>query len=687
MAIGKLEVFNVESDSWSTYVERLEQYFVVNETKEEHKVPTLITVMGNQAYELLVTLCTPDKPASKKFAELVKVMSGHLQPKPSLLAERYRFRNRKQKTGESVADFVAELKKLAKHCVFGTQLTESLRDQLVCGLCDETIRQRLFTEDNISFDRALQVAVAMEAAQTNAAAVVEGRAKGLEGSPSTSSGCHAVSEQSWRGRRAMTSYRATNNKETRPGNSAPQPSGSRRQDQAPRGWRRNEQTAPRTSSGPECSVCGRPHDSSSCKFANYVCRVCNQPGHLKKMCPRYREVFAEGLGRYTGGEVSLRVREGARPVFLRARPLAYALREPVERALEQLERDGVITPVDSSDWATPIVPVVKTDGTIRELHVGHLGIVKMKAVARSYVWWPGIDADIEACCAGCHTCAAEAPAPPRAPVMPWEYPGEVVSDNGPPFTSREVDTFMRYYGITHTFTPAYHPASNGAAETAVKLCKRALKKAVRDQVDVEEALQEYLMAYRNTPHSTTGQTPAMLLQKRALRCRLDMLRPGRGLEQRVEAAQERQVQQAGGTDRAFRIGDLVWFRDYSSGEKWLKGKVDSLIGSRTVLVVKENDLSTRFKRHVDQVRARSPVSALAWPGPMDHPGITQPPIPPVPPSVQRPRRNLPPVDHYVAVYPNTSLTPPIPTIFRIFGLSLGTSMVEFWLRSGIHVTS
>ncbi|XP_063616234.1 uncharacterized protein LOC134796931 [Cydia splendana] len=256
MAIGKLEVFNVESDSWSTYVERLEQYFVVNETKEEHKVPTLITVMGNQAYELLVTLCTPDKPASKKFADLVKVMSGHLQPKPSLLAERYRFRNRKQKTGESVADFVADLKKLAKHCVFGTQLTENLRDQLVCGLCDETIRQRLFTEDNIAFDRALQVAVAMEAAQTNAAAVVEGRAKGLEGSPSTSSGCHAVSAQSWRGRRAMTSYRATNNKETRPpGNSAAQPLGSRRQDQAPRDWRRTEQTTPRTSSGPECSVC------------------------------------------------------------------------------------------------------------------------------------------------------------------------------------------------------------------------------------------------------------------------------------------------------------------------------------------------------------------------------------------------------------------------------------------------
>lgn len=63
--------------------------------------------------------------------------------------------------------------------------------------------------------------------------------------------------------------------------------------------------------------------------------------------------------------MSLRVRPDARPVFLRARPLAYALCEPVERALDQLVRDGIITPVETSDWATPIVPVVKKDGTIR----------------------------------------------------------------------------------------------------------------------------------------------------------------------------------------------------------------------------------------------------------------------------------------------------------------------------------
>lgn len=76
MSVGKIGTFQVESDNWALYAERLEQYFLVNNIKEELKVPTLITVMGGAGYELLVTLCTPDKPSSKKFVDLVKVMGS-----------------------------------------------------------------------------------------------------------------------------------------------------------------------------------------------------------------------------------------------------------------------------------------------------------------------------------------------------------------------------------------------------------------------------------------------------------------------------------------------------------------------------------------------------------------------------------------------------------------------------------
>ncbi|XP_072930630.1 uncharacterized protein [Epargyreus clarus] len=171
MAVGKIEHFDMANDDWGMYIERLEQYFIVNNTKEVHKVPILITLMGAQSYELLVTLCTPDKPASKKFADLILIMQNHLQPKPSLLAERYKFRNRKQSGGETISDYVAVLKKMSKGCAFGTWLEDSLKDQFVCGLNSGTMRQRLFVEEDLSFEKAYKLAVAIEAAEKNAAAV------------------------------------------------------------------------------------------------------------------------------------------------------------------------------------------------------------------------------------------------------------------------------------------------------------------------------------------------------------------------------------------------------------------------------------------------------------------------------------------------------------------------------------
>ena len=51
--------------------------------------------------------------------------------------------------------------------------------------------------------------------------------------------------------------------------------------------------------------------------------------------------------------------------FYKPLPVPYALRDKVEQELERLQRDGIIEPVRFSEWAAPVVPVVKTDGSVR----------------------------------------------------------------------------------------------------------------------------------------------------------------------------------------------------------------------------------------------------------------------------------------------------------------------------------
>ena len=64
-------------------------------------------------------------------------------------------------------------------------------------------------------------------------------------------------------------------------------------------------------------------------------------------------------------QVTIPIREGAQPKFCKARPVPYVIKQKIEDELIRLETLGVISPTYHSDWASPIVPVSKADGTIR----------------------------------------------------------------------------------------------------------------------------------------------------------------------------------------------------------------------------------------------------------------------------------------------------------------------------------
>lgn len=314
-----------------------------------------------------------------------------------------------------------------------------------------------------------------------------------------------------------------------------------------------------------------------------------------------------------------------------------------------------------------IIPTSLRSYVLNELHASHLGITKMKTVARSYLWYPNLDKDIENLANSCSSCLLERPNPAKSEIHHWHYPSRpwirlhadhfyfknklylividafskwlevfetsstsasqtinhfrdlfarfglpvtVHSDNGSPYNSDEFKTFLKQNGVKHTTSAPYYPRSNGLAENSVSYAKSKLKCAFRDNVNISVALSRILFDYRNSVHMTTNETPAMLMFSRPLRTRLDLLRPN--LSRVVEEKQEKQKFYARGSNtRNFCINQTVLVRDYSrSKERWVEGCVIKQLGATMYLVRLGSGIV--YKRHVDQLIAvdTGPVSSV-----------------------------------------------------------------------------
>ena len=110
------------------------------------------------------SLATPHKPNVISYQELVKRVTAHFNPRPSKIVARFKFNSHSQELGETIADYVSELRKLSEFCEFGQSLDDMLCDRPVCGLAEQRVQQRLLAERDLTFDRAMKIAQAMEIA-------------------------------------------------------------------------------------------------------------------------------------------------------------------------------------------------------------------------------------------------------------------------------------------------------------------------------------------------------------------------------------------------------------------------------------------------------------------------------------------------------------------------------------------
>ena len=323
-------------------------------------------------------------------------------------------------------------------------------------------------------------------------------------------------------------------------------------------------------------------------------------------------------------------------------------------------REGLSLERDCILWGCRVIIPAKLRGKVlEELHDSHPGIVRMKSLARSHVWWPGIDEEIARTVKACSSCQCFKNASPKAPLHPWSWatkpwerihldfagpfmgkmllvavdshskwpevkimstttatktitvlrdlfaryglPRQVVSDNGPQFVSEEFKDFMRTNGIKHMRSAPYHPASNGAAERMVQTLKQALKSSIQAGRPFELALSSVLLSYRVTPHSTTGVSPSSLFMGRELRTRLDLLVPDTGARVRDKQGAQKDYHDRHTRTRDLYVGQTVWTRNFRDGTPWVQATVTDQVGPLSYLVELPNgDL---WRRHIDHLRA------------------------------------------------------------------------------------
>lgn len=81
--------------------------------------------------------------------------------------QRFRFNSRSRKPGESVAAYVAELRRLAEHCNYGDTLDKMLRDRFVWGIQDDKVQEKLLRTPDLTFAQALSIAHSAKTAHKN----------------------------------------------------------------------------------------------------------------------------------------------------------------------------------------------------------------------------------------------------------------------------------------------------------------------------------------------------------------------------------------------------------------------------------------------------------------------------------------------------------------------------------------
>ena len=315
-----------------------------------------------------------------------------------------------------------------------------------------------------------------------------------------------------------------------------------------------------------------------------------------------------------------------------------------------------------------IIPSTLRNHILKLLHLGHFGMQRMKQLARSTVYWPRIDFDIEDLCRKCTSCGQFQNKPDKPSIHPWMmpekpwsrlhldhainflgrnwlvlvdayskypcihpttstssksttaileqefahfgYPHTLVTDNATTFMSQEFQAWCKQRGIVHLTGAPYHPATNGAAERLIQSFKQALRKS---SFPPKEALQEFLMQYRRIPFAS-GLSPSKLLNGRRIRTKIDTLVPsiphllqGRQSKQASKYSNAEDSEVVSKVEHHYSLGDpcyALYFGPRRDRDPRWVPAIVTKVHGTRSVNVRVIPRGPTWRRHLDQLRPR-----------------------------------------------------------------------------------
>ena len=159
------------SENWERWKKEFQFYLTATESNdkdEDVKTSRLLTTIGEKARDIYYTFTFAEEGDNMKLTPVMAKFDEYFNLKKNLPYTRFKFFTYNQASGQTIDEYVTELKSRSRHCEFGTLRDSLVRDRIVAGIQDAKVRERLLRETDLTLEKAMAICRAAEATKKQA---------------------------------------------------------------------------------------------------------------------------------------------------------------------------------------------------------------------------------------------------------------------------------------------------------------------------------------------------------------------------------------------------------------------------------------------------------------------------------------------------------------------------------------